>query len=550
MERRKFVQAVSVSSAAVVAAGCSRDDSATTSPVSASAFSYPEQPPATDPTNTDALAPFPVQQAPRPVAKPRSYELSLPDHRGIDASDPTGLGVLELAALLRAGALTSERLTRALLDRAEDKDKEINSFVRRYPDTALAAAKEADARRRSEGDRAALLCGIPLALKDVFAVRGRPLTAGLPALLGDNVAAGDCTAWARLKADGMPLLGHVQTHQMAIGSLTEQTANPWNFHKVPGGSSGGSAAALAARFTPAALGTDTAGSLRIPASACNVCSIKPTAGLVSVYGTIPVAWSFDNVGPMARSAADLGPLLAAIAGFDPFDPRTNGAIDWPQSYPSAPRASGLVGTRLGIPATAPTLDPGVADSYRAMQATLRSLGAEVIEVEAPAPMNYLDMIIGQGVEIGAYQAQWWPARRDAYTRYLTESFAFLLAHEPKAIAYNQLLRERTRRQQDWCALLRDHALDAILLPVLGTELVDRPPFGDYGPQEGMAMSPQTNDANYCGLPAVAIPAQPSTVTGLPVGVQLMGAPYSDAHMLQIAVDIQAHTDYHTARPHI
>ncbi|MFI6040189.1 amidase family protein [Nocardia sp. NPDC051321] len=209
-----------------------------TTRASASAFSYPEQPPGTDPTNTDARAPFPVQQAPRPVAKPRTYELSLPEHHGIDSTDPTALGVLELAALLRAGALTSEKLTKALLDRAQEKDSDINSFVHRYPDTALAAARDADARRRAEGDRAPLLCGIPLALKDVFAVQGRPLTAGLPALLGDNIAVGDCTAWARLKADGMPLLGHVQTHQMASPPqpATCAASNPrrdWSRYTAP-----------------------------------------------------------------------------------------------------------------------------------------------------------------------------------------------------------------------------------------------------------------------------------------------------------------------------
>ncbi|WP_194832129.1 amidase [Nocardia sp. XZ_19_369] len=511
-------------------------------------FTYPESGSHPDPTNTDATPPFSVQQAPRPSVTPRTYPQSLPDHRTIDTGNLTELGVLESAALLCAGAITSEALTKSLIEHADAKDPAINAFVHRYSDEAIAAAQDADARRRRQGTDTPLLCGIPVALKDVFAVAGKPLTVGLPSLLGANIAVGDSTTWVRLKAAGMPLLGHVQTHQAAIGSLTEQTANPWNYGKVPGGSSGGPAAALAARFTSAAFGTDTAGSLRIPASACNVCSIKPTAGLASVYGTIPVAWSFDNIGPMARSAADLSALLTVIAGFDPLDPRTNGFADWPISFPTGPRPGGLTGTRLGVPAVAPKLDPGVAAGYESMKSTLRRLGAEVIEVDTPAPMDYLDMVVAQGVEIAAYHGQWWPAEKDRYTRYLNETFDYFLANEPKSTGYMQLLRERTHRQSRWLALLKEQKLDAVLLPVLGTELVDRPPFGDYGPQAGMAMSPQTNDANFCGLPAVAIPGERSPVTQLPVGVQLMGPPYSDAHLLQIAIDIQAQTSYHKDKP--
>ncbi|MGY2061267.1 amidase, partial [Nocardia gipuzkoensis] len=251
--------------------------------------------------------------------------------------------------------MSSLDLTNALLDRIDRYDPKINSFVREYADSAREQARQAD-RRLAAGDAPAL-CGVPVALKDVYAVAGRPLTASVP-VLANNVARGDSTAWSRMNAAGMPLLGHVHTHQMAIGSLTEQTANPWDPRKVPGGSSGGSAAALAARFTPASFGTDTAGSLRIPASCCNVCSIKPTSGMASVYGTIPVAWTFDNAGPMARSAADLGPLLQLIAGLDPLDPRTAPMVGWRPEFPTAPSREGLSRFRIGVPTPYPgALDP-------------------------------------------------------------------------------------------------------------------------------------------------------------------------------------------------
>ncbi|MCM6778935.1 amidase [Nocardia sp. CDC159] len=502
--------------------------------------------PDADPTGTDALPPFPAPLIARPDTPAAKFPLRLPDPDRIDRSDLTALGVLETIALLRAKAVSSLDLTTALLDRVDRYDPKINSFVRRYADSAREQARQAD-RRLAAGDAPAL-CGVPVALKDVYAVAGRPLTAGVP-VLANNVARGDSTAWSRMSAAGMPLLGHVHTHQMAIGSLTEQTANPWDPRKVPGGSSGGSAAELAARFTAASFGTDTAGSLRIPASCCNVCSIKPTSGMASVYGTIPVAWTFDNVGPMARSAADLGPLLQLIAGLDPLDPRTAPMVGWRPEFPTAPSREGLSRFRIGVPTPYPgSLDPGVLAGFHAMRDALARNGATIVEFQAPTPTGYTDMLAAQGVEIYEYQRQWWSTDRSGYTRYLRETLEAIEQARIPAVDFFHVQRQRTRQLEAWLTRFRDHELDAVLLPVLGTEIVDRPPYGDYSPPQGMAMTPQINDANYCGLPAVAIPTQPSPVTGLPVGVQFLGAPYRDATLLQVAIDTQQHTDYHRRAP--
>ncbi|MFG1795923.1 amidase [Nocardia sp. NPDC049149] len=548
MDRRSLFGMVAVGTAATTLAACSQDDStdgAAPPSLDAEFTVLPD----VDPTGTDTLPPFPAPLLVRPGSAAPSFELRLPNPDDIDRTDLTALGVLESIALLRAKVVTSSDLTNALLNRIDLHDAAINSFVRKYADQAREQARDAD--RRLAARDAPPLCGVPVALKDVYAVQGLPLTASVPVLDG-NVAKGDSTAWRRMKAAGMPLLGHVHTHQMAIGSLTEQTANPWDPRKVPGGSSGGSAAALAARFTAAAYGTDTAGSLRIPASCCNICAIKPTSGVASVYGTIPVAWTFDNVGPMARSAADLGPLLEVIAGVDPMDPRTAAIVGWGQpSFPTAPSAKGLSQFRIGVPTPYPApLESGIATAFGAMRETLRASGATIVEFEAPAAMTYQDMLVAQGVEIAEYQRQWWSKDKSRYTRYLREAMEGFEKLGLLAVDFLHIQRKRTQRLETWLAKFEEHKLDAVLMPVLGSEIVDRPPYGDYGPEEGMAMAPQTNDANYCGLPAVAIPTAPSSTTGLPVGVQLLGAPYNDAKLLQIAIDIQQHSDFHRRVPQL
>ena len=225
-------------------------------------------------------------------------------------SDPADLGVCEAAEALAGRALSSRELTEACLARIRERDgthshdgdpDSINAWVRVYEEDALAAAGRAD-ERLAAGD-APVLCGIPIGLKDLYAVAGKPLTASSRVL--DEVPERDCDAWARLSADGMVLLGHLHTHEFACGGTTDQVGNPWALERSAGGSSGGSGAALASRQVPAATGTDTAGSLRIPSAECGTSTIKPTRGLVSIRGIVPLAPTFDHPGPMARTVARL-----------------------------------------------------------------------------------------------------------------------------------------------------------------------------------------------------------------------------------------------------
>ena len=210
------------------------------------------------------------------------------------------------------------------------------------------------------------LCGIPIGLKDLYAVAGKPLTASSSVL--EDVPERDCDAWASLSAEGMVLLGHLHTHEFACGGTTDQVGNPWSLERSAGGSSGGSGAALASRQVPAATGTDTAGSLRIPSSECGTSTIKPTRGLVSIRGVVPLAPTFDHVGPMTRTVGDCEPLLAALAGVEP--PADRRPL---RRYAVSPRVA--------------ELDPDVADG---LERALAALPGE--RVEPPPPAARLDVL--------------------------------------------------------------------------------------------------------------------------------------------------------------
>ncbi|MGZ4354533.1 MAG: amidase, partial [Gaiellaceae bacterium] len=233
-------------------------------------------------------------------------------------TSPADLDLTEASAALARRELSSRELTEACLARIRERDGthsfdgdpgSINAWVRVYEEDALAAADAADAR-----ERLGPLDGIPIGLKDLYAVAGKPLTASSRLL--DEVPDEDCDVWAALKAQGMVLLGHLHTHEFAAGGTTDQVGNPWALDRSAGGSSGGSAAALAARMTPAATGTDTAGSLRIPSAFCGTSTVKPTRGLLSIRGIVPLAATLDHPGPMARTVEDCAILLAGMAGDD------------------------------------------------------------------------------------------------------------------------------------------------------------------------------------------------------------------------------------------
>ena len=226
--------------------------------------------------------------------------------------------VAALGRALRDGSLSPVELAEAALQRIEALDGQVRAFVTITRERALDDARLAEQELRAGNDRGPLH-GIPLVLKDLVATRGIRTTAGSQ-VLADYIPDEDAEVAARLTAAGVVLLGKTNTHEFAYGTFTRPTANPWDLERIPGGSSGGSAAALAARMCWLAIGTDTGGSIRIPAACCGVTGLKPTYGLVSAYGIIPLSWSLDHPGPLARSAEDCAIMLDALVGYDPRDP--------------------------------------------------------------------------------------------------------------------------------------------------------------------------------------------------------------------------------------
>jgi aspartyl-tRNA(Asn)/glutamyl-tRNA(Gln) amidotransferase subunit A len=306
--------------------------------------------------------------------------------------DLTRLGVADAAALLARRGASAAELTAACLARIracdggrshEGDPDSINAWVRVYEEEAVAAAAVADERRSGEAEPPPLL-GVPLGLKDLFGVAGKPVTAS-SRLLAD-VPAVDCDVWRRLSEAGMVLLGHLHTHEFAAGGTTDQVGSPWARERSAGGSSGGSAAAVAARMVPAATGTDTAGSLRIPSACCGTSTLKPTRGLVSMAGVVPLAFSLDHAGPMARTLEDCRLLLAAMAG--PDRGRAESALH------AAPARRGstarpFAGVRLAVSprAAGVDLDADVAGGFDRALDACRRLGATLVERPLPSVLR-------------------------------------------------------------------------------------------------------------------------------------------------------------------
>jgi aspartyl-tRNA(Asn)/glutamyl-tRNA(Gln) amidotransferase subunit A len=437
----------------------------------------------------------------------------------VPASDPGDLDVVEAIELLRRRELSSRELTDACLARIRDRDgahsfdgdpASINAWVRVYEDDARAAASRAD-ERLARGD-APPLCGIPVGLKDLYAVAGKAVTASSRVLA--DVADRDCDAWARLAAEGMVLLGHLHTHEFAAGGTTDQVGNPWSLGRSPGGSSGGSAAALASHTTPAATGTDTAGSLRIPSALCGTSTIKPTRGLVSMRGIVPLAPTLDHAGPMARSVADCEPLLAALAATSP------------------PRARKPL-RRVALSPRLAELDADVADNFD------RAL--ELVQlVPAPPPAVQLD-VGAELLDVVTAEMLAWHRRFDEKRELYRPSVRGFLEHgERRAMTAEEYVAAQERRTEltavwvDWFA---EHRIDAVVEPTV--PIVARARGAGYEQAfTDIAEISLTHYWDWMGFPVVALPSGVGRRSGLPTGVSLIGPPRSDWDLLDAGAALQ------------
>ena len=436
--------------------------------------------------------------------------------------DAADLGVVEAAALLAKRSLSARELAEACLARIRDRDGvhshdgdpgSINAWVRVYEEDALAAADRADEWLARGG--APVLCGIPVGLKDLYAVAGKPLTASSSLL--DDVPDRDCEAWARLAANGMVLLGHVHTHEFAAGGTTDQVGNPWDLSCSPGGSSGGSAAALAARTTPAATGTDTAGSLRIPSAMCGTSAVKPTRGLVSIRGIVPLAATFDHAGPMARAVADLEPLLAAMAGIEPPAERR-------------PLRRVAVSPRAGMV----DLDPDVADGFERALAALPVVELPPPPVELGLGSDYIDLVCAEMLA--------WHRRFDEHRERYRRSIRGFLEHaENRALDAEEYVLVQRRRDEDawrWADWFAAHAVDALVEPTVPIVAHERGSGYDEAFTDFAEIS-LTHYWNWVGLPAVALPSGVGARSGLPTSVSLIGPVGRDFDLLDAGVALQA-----------
>ena len=478
------------------------------------------------------------------------------------------LTIRELHDRLRRGDLTSTELTQALFDRIEDTDGKIGAYLTVCRDRGMAEARAADARL-ADGDASSKLLGIPFALKDVLLTDGVPTTCASRMLQGFTPPF-DATAVRRLKEAGAVLLGKTNMDEFAMGSSTENsgfsvTRNPWNPDRVPGGSSGGSAAAVAAGQCVAALGTDTGGSIRQPAAFCGVVGIKPTYGRVSRFGVVAYASSLDQVGPITRDVSDCALALRAIAGHDPAD---STSVDAPVPDYAAELSRGASGLRVGVPREyfAAGMQPEVEQAVRQGVREIEKAGAQAVEVSLPrtgyaVAAYYVIATAEASSNLARYDGMRYGPRAQAedltstYTKSRSQGFgpevkrrimlgAYVLSAGYYDAYYLKAQKARTLVRQDFEAVLRQ--CDAIVAPTTPTTAFRIREMTE-DPLRMYLSDIFTIPANLAGLPALSLPCGFDRA-GLPIGMQIIGRPFDESTVLRLAHAFEQATDWHRRRP--
>jgi aspartyl-tRNA(Asn)/glutamyl-tRNA(Gln) amidotransferase subunit A len=466
------------------------------------------------------------------------------------STEPALMSLTAIAKAIAEKQVSSREATRSCLHRIAQWQPRLNAFMALEAEQALKAADEADAAL-AKGNAKGVLHGVPLAHKDMYYEAGKVVTCGSK-IRRDFVATTTSTALQRIKDAGTIRLGSLQMAEFAYGPTGHNAHfgpvhNPWNVDHITGGSSSGSGSAVAARLTFAALGSDTGGSIRMPAHFCGVTGLKTTVGRVSRAGAMPLSQSLDTVGPLARSAEDCALLIGLMAGADAEDP-TAANLPVPD-YMAATKGS-LKGIRIGVPTAfyVDDLDSEVARVLDETVATLKREGAEIIKVELPdqRQLSSASQLV-LAVEAAAFHKRWMIERLEDYGAQVRMRLENGLA--VPAVSYLEAMRWRGPALSAHNAAVA--GVDAVIAPV---SPIPAPTIAesDVGAGPGAEAVIQrltrfTRPVNYLGLPSLAIPSG-FTKVGLPVGMQLIGRSFDEATLLRIGAAFQRATDFHDRMP--
>ncbi|KKW32724.1 MAG: Glutamyl-tRNA(Gln) amidotransferase subunit A [Candidatus Uhrbacteria bacterium GW2011_GWA2_53_10] len=480
--------------------------------------------------------------------------------------DTSTLTIREAAKQLAAKKISSEELVRGYLEAAKEKNEGLNALLE-ISDSALEAARHVDAQR-TKGTKLGPLAGIPLAVKDNMLVQGWKATAGSQ-ILESYHAVYNATVVGRLRDAGAIFLGRANMDEFAMGSSTESshfgpTKNPWDVKRVPGGSSGGSAAAVAAGLVPYALGSDTGGSIRQPASLCGVVGLKPTYGRVSRYGLIAMASSLDQIGPITRTVEDAALVMQAIEGVDPRDATT---VPFEKTVVPKEAEKSMKGLRLGIPKEyfLEGMDKKIRASVMEAIEVLKQTGASIKEISLPhteyaLAAYYINMPAEASSNLGRFDGMRYglsatgSSLTDTYERTRGEGFgkevqrrimlgSYVLSAGYYDAYYRQALKVRTLISRDFEEAFKD--VDAIVTPTspsVAWKLGEK--FND--PLTMYLSDIYTISMNLAGVPALSLPC--GFVQNLPVGLQLIGRSFDEATLYRIGMYYQSVTDWHTKTP--
>ena len=477
------------------------------------------------------------------------------------------LTIHEAQELLRKGEISAVELTQAVIERIVEVDNQVKAYLTITPESALEQARGADRRRAAGEDRP--LLGVPLAIKDVICTKGVPTTCG-SRILENFIPPYDATVIEQLRRQGAVILGKTNMDEFAMGSSTENSAyfpthNPWDLSRVPGGSSGGSAAALAADECLGALGSDTGGSVRQPAALCGVAGLKPTYGRVSRYGLVAFASSLDQIGPFGKDVTDCAIMLQAIAHHDPCD---STSVDVPAPDYAQALVPDIRGMRVGVPVEyfVEGMQPGVEAAVRAAIEKIADLGAEVDEVSLPhteysLPAYYLiapaeasaNLARYDGVKYGYSHPEAedvWDAYRqtrqngfgaEVKRRIMLGTYALSAGYYDAYYLKAQKVRTLIKADFDE-VFARCHVVVGPTSPTVAFRLGER--LDD--PLQMYLSDIFTIPANLAGLCGISVPC--GLADGLPVGLQIMAPAFQESAMFQVAHAYQQATDWHRKRP--